>query len=196
MATEILNERLLYPSYEIIGGKKIMASAANTTHNVIGGRLYMFIGAYLDAKDLGYCFTDSADVYFPDGSLFQPDFSIVLKENEQIIRWSGDIYGVPDMVVEILSKSTKKRDVTIKKDVYERNGVREYWIIDPWIKSVTVYHLRDGKYFLDDEYILFDEKELELLTDAEKADVKHEVPVATLDGLKVPLKYIFKWCHQ
>ncbi len=190
---EIINERLLYPSYEIIGGKKFMASAANTIHNVIGGRLFMFIGSYLDAKDLGYCFTDNADVYFPDGSLFQPDFSIVLKENEQIITWGGDIYGAPDLVVEILSKSTKKRDVTIKKDTYERNGVREYWIIDPWIKSVTVYLLRDGKYFLDDEYILFDEKELKKLNDAEKADVKHEVPVSILDGLKVPLKYIFKW---
>ena len=152
-----------------------MAPAANTIHNVIGGRLYMFIGAYLDAKDLGYCFTDSADIYFPDGSLFQPDFSIVLKENEQIITWGGDIYGVPDMVVEILSKSTRKRDITIKKDTYERNGVKEYWIIDPWAKLIDVYHLRDGKYFLDDEYILFDDNELEMLTEEEKAEVKHEV---------------------
>ena len=196
MATEIINERLLYPSYEIIGGEKIMASAANTIHNVIGGRLFMFIGACLDAKDLGYCFTDNADVYFPDGSLFQPDFSVVLKENEQIITWGGDIYGVPDMVVEILSKSTKKRDVTIKKDVYEANGVREYWIIDPWIKSVTVYLLQDGKYFLDDEYILFDENEFEKLNDVEKAEVKTEVPVSILDGLKIPLKYIFKWGYR
>lgn len=193
---EVINERLLYPSYEIIGGEKFMAPAANTIHNVIGGRLYMFIGTYLDAKDIGYCFTDSADVHFPDGSLFQPDFSIVLKENEQIISWGGDIYGVPDMVVEILSKSTKKRDHTIKKDTYEHNGVREYWIIDPWIKSVSVYLLQDGKYFLDDEYILFDDKEFKSLTDAEKADVKYEVPVNILDGLKIPLNYIFKWGYS
>ena len=193
---EVINERLLYPSYEIIGGEKFMAPAANTRHNAIGGRLYMFIGTYLDAKDLGYCFTDSADIHFPDGSLFSPDFSIVLKENEQIITWGGDIYGAPDMVVEILSESTKKRDVTIKKDAYEANGVREYWIIDPWIKSVTVYLLRNGKYFLDDEYILFDEKELEKLNDAEKAEIKNEVPVSILDGLKVPLKYIFKWGYR
>ena len=99
------------------------------------------------------------------------------------------------MIVEVLSKSTRKNDLTIKKDLYEAHGVREHWIIDPYMKVISVYFLRDGKYFLDDEYILFDEKELELLTDAEKADVKHEVPVVTLDGLKVPLKYIFKWCH-
>ena len=100
------------------------------------------------------------------------------------------------MVVEILSKATKKRDIGIKKDTYERNGVREYWIIDPWIKSVTIYLLREGKYYLDDEYVLFNEKELELLTDAEKSDVKHEVPVSILDGLTIPLKYIFKWGYR
>lgn len=196
MATEVFNERLLYPSYEIIGGKKIMAPAANATHNVLGGRLYMCIGTYLDAKDLGYCFTDSADVHFPDGSLFKPDFSVVLKEREQIINWRGDIYGSPDMVVEILSKSTRRNDLTIKKDTYEANGVREYWIVDPWMKSIDVYLLRDGKYFFDDEYILFDEAELEMLTDEEKARVKYEVPVKILDGLTIPLKEIFKWGYN
>ena len=193
---EIINERLLYPSYEIIGGKKIMAPAANTTHNAIGGRLYMFIGTYLDAKDLGYCFTDSADIHFPDGSLFSPDFSVVLKENENILNWSGDIYGAPDMVVEVLSKSTRRNDITIKKDTYEANGVREYWIIDPWAKAVDVYLLRDGKYFLDNEYIKFDKDEFEQLNDAEKAAVKTEVPVSILDGLKVPLDFIFKWGYR
>ena len=193
MAAEIFNERELYPSYEIIGGKKIMAPAPNPTHNALAGRLYMFIGTYLDANDLGYCFTDSADVHFSDGSLFKPDFSVVLKEHEQIIDWRGHIYGAPDMVAEILSRSTKRKDITVKKDTYEANGVREYWIVDPWMKSVTVYLLRDGKYFFNDEYILFDREEFEELTEEEKAEVKHEVPVSILGDLKIPLKYIFKW---
>ncbi|MBR4153144.1 MAG: Uma2 family endonuclease [Selenomonadaceae bacterium] len=193
---EVINERLLYPSYEIIGGKKFMAPAANTRHNAIGGRLYMFIGTYLDAKELGYCFTDSADIHFPDGSLFSPDFSIVLKENEQIISWSGDIYGAPDMVVEVLSYSTRRKDITIKKDTYEANGVREYWIVDPWAKIIDVYLLRDGKYFLDNEYMLPDDNDLKSMTDAEKAEIKNEIPVAILDGLKIPLNYIFKWGYK
>ena len=193
---EVINERLLYPSYEIIGGKKFMAPAANTRHNAIGGRLYMFIGTYLDAKELGYCFTDSADIHFPVGSLFSPDFSIVLKENEQIISWSGDIYGAPDMVVEVLSYSTRRKDITIKKDTYEANGVREYWIVDPWAKIIDVYLLRDGKYFLDNEYMLPDDNDLKSMTDAEKAEIKNEIPVAILDGLKIPLNYIFKWGYK
>ena len=193
---EIFNERLLFPSYEIIGGKKIMAPAANPTNGSIIGRLYMFIGTYLDANNSGYVFFDDVDVYLKDGPLFKPDLIVVLEENADIIDWYKGIYGAPDMVVEVLSRSTKKRDITIKKDTYELNGVREYWIIDPWIKSITVYLLRDGKYEFDDEYILFDEKEFELLTDDEKADVKHEVPVSILDGLKIPLNYIFKWGYK
>ena len=196
MATEIFNERLLYPSYEIIGGKKFMAPAANPTHGSIIGRLYAFLFSYLDAKNSGYVFVDDVDVYLKDGPLFKPDLVVVLKENADIIDWSKGIFGVPDMVVEVLSKSTRKNDLTIKKDAYESNGVREYWIIDPYMKAISVYLLRDGKYFLDDEYILFDDKELELLTDAEKAEVKHEVPVSILDGLKIPLKYIFKWGYR
>ena len=193
---EILNERLLYQSYEIIGGEKIMSPAANTRHNAIGGRLYMFIGTYLDAKNLGYCFTDSADIHFPDGSLFSPDFSVVLKENKQIINWRGDIYGAPDMVVEVLSYSTRRKDITVKKDTYEASGVREYWIVDPWARIIDVYLLRDGKYFLDDEYMLPDEKALELMTEEEKVAVKSEIPVKILDGLKIPLTYIFKWGYE
>ena len=179
---EVINERLLYPSYEIIGGKKFMAPAANPTHGSIIGRLYMFIGTYFDTNDSGYVFVDDVDVYLKDGPLFKPDLIVVLKKNDDIIDWHKGIYGSPDMIVEVLSKSTRKNDLTIKKDAYEANGVREYWIVDPWAKIIDVYLLREGKYYLDDEYILFDDKELELLTDEEKADVKYEVPVHTLDG--------------
>ena len=193
MTTEIINERLLYPSYEIIGGEKILAPAANITHGSIIGRIFMFVGNYLDANDNGYIFGENTDVHFPDGNIFQPDLSIVLKSNEKILDWRGNIYGTPDMVVEVLSKSTRKKDITVKKDIYEANGVREYWIVDPYMKVISVYLLRDGKYFLSDEYILFDAEDLALLDENEKAEVKTEVPVTVLDGLKIPLKFIFKW---
>ncbi|MBQ7453940.1 MAG: Uma2 family endonuclease [Selenomonadaceae bacterium] len=68
--------------------------------------------------------------------------------------------GVPDMVADIFSRSKLKRDLTVKKDVYERNGVKEYWMIDPWRESVEVYLLRDGKYFLDEIYHNYSEDEL------------------------------------
>ena len=193
---EIFNERLLFPSYEIIGGKKIMAPAANPTHGRVIGRLYTFFDNYFNENESGYVFSDNTDVHFPNGRLLKPDLSVVLEKNSAIIDWFRGIFGVPDMVVEVLSKSTRKNDLTIKKDIYETNGVHEYWIIDPYMKAISVYLLQDGKYYLDDEYILFDDNELELLTDEEKAEIKYEVPISILDGLKIPLNYIFKWGYK
>ncbi|MBR1647502.1 MAG: Uma2 family endonuclease [Selenomonadaceae bacterium] len=193
MATEIINERLLYPSYEIIGGEKILAPAANITHGSIIGRLQLVFANYFLTHKSGYVFGENTDVHFPDGTLFKPDLTVVLKPNEKILDWRGNIYGVPDMVVEVLSKSTRRKDLTVKKDIYETNGVREYWIVDPWAKSVDVFLLSDGKYFFGDEYILFDEKDLALLDDEERATVKTEIPVSIVDGLKIPLEFVFSW---
>ncbi len=190
---EIFNERELYPSYEIIGGKKFMAPSAAPTHGRVIMRLGTIIENYLYENNLGYVFADDVDIYFSDGTLFKPDLSVVLKKNSAIIDWRKGIFGAPDMVVEVLSYSTRKKDLTIKKDTYEAHGVREYWIIDPWAKIIDVYLLRDGKYFLDEEYIFPDEKDLEMMTEEERAAIKHEVPVSILDGLKVPLEFVFSW---
>ncbi|MBR0061729.1 MAG: Uma2 family endonuclease [Selenomonadaceae bacterium] len=193
MATEILNERLLYPSYEIIGGGKFMSPAANLDHSGIIMRLGMIIGTHLSNNKNGYVYPDDVDVHFSDGSLYKPDLCVVLKSNEKILAGRKAIFGAPDMVVEVLSRSTRKKDLTIKKDTYEAQGVREYWIIDPYMKIVSVYLLRDGKYELDDEYILFDDIDLESMTDEEKAAIKSEIPVSILEGLTIPLEFVFSW---
>ena len=173
-----------------------MAPAPNPTHGGVIMRLGMIIGSFLDENEGGYVFADNTDVHFSDGTTLKPDLSVVTEKNSAIIDWFRGIYGAPDMVVEVLSKSTRKNDLTIKKDAYEVNGVGEYWIIDPYMKAISVYLLQDGKYFLDDEYILFDAADLDLMTDDEKAEIKHEVPVKTLDGLKIPLNFIFKWGYR
>ena len=190
---EILNERLLYPSYEIIGGEKFMAPAPTLDHSDTVFKLAYAIGGYLMEHKSGYVYTDNVDVHFSDGSIYKPDLCVVLKSNEKILAGRKAIFGAPDMVVEVLSRSTQKKDRTIKKDTYEAQGVREYWIIDPYMKVVSVYLLRDGKYFLDDEYILFDENDLELMTEEEKAAIKSEIPVSICEGLKIPLEFVFSW---
>lgn len=193
MAAEILNDAEFYDRYEIIGGEKFMSPSANLEHGYIVGRLYyVFVNYFLIHKN-GYVHMDSTDVHFSDGSLYKPDLSVVLKSNEMILAGRKNIYGAPDMVVEVLSYSTRRNDLGIKKNTYEAQGVREYWIVDPWAKSVTVYLLRDGKYFLDDRYILLEGNDFEALTDEEQAEFKTEVPVAILDGFTVPLKFIFDW---
>ena len=186
--------KLYNEDYEIIEGEKVMSPTANLSHNKIIMRIGFAIDDYCEKNSCGTVFTDSIDVHLPDGNYFKPDLTVVLKENENILDWKGNINGVPDMVVEVLSKSTRKKDMTIKKDIYERNGVKVYWIVDPWAKIISVYLLRDGKYVLDDDYIYFDDKEFSRLEDYEKAEVKFEVPVHLFEDFKVKLAYVFKWC--
>ena len=181
--------------YEIIEGVKFMAASPFKRHGKVVGRLMFTIGTYAFINGLGSAFADNFDVHFPDGNVFRPDFVFISAENKKHICDNPDdrFHGVPDMVVEVFSRSTMKRDLTIKKDIYERNGVREYWMIDPWRESIDVYLLRDGKYELDGHYENWRETELEDLTDEERAEVKSEIPVAVLDGFKIELKYIFGW---
>ena len=172
-----------------------MSPTANISHNRIITNLIIMIGGYAHTTKLGHVFTDNMDVHFPDGNLFRPDFIFVGAANGNIVIDNANrtIYGVPDMVAEVFSRSTKRNDSTIKKNVYESNGVKEYWLIDPWSKSVSVYLLRDGKYEFDEEYQNYAEDELSELTDEERAEIKFEVPVAVLDGFKVKIKNIFGW---
>ena len=188
----MLNEALDL-DYEIIGGEKFMAPSAGAYHNDIMGELYSTIRLYVRKNNLGYVFTDSLDVHLPDGNLFKPDLIVVKKENAAIINWQKGIYGVPDMVVEVLSRSTRKKDLTIKKDIYESNGVKEYWIVDPRAKSVDVYILRDGKFELDDSYFKYTADEWKNLDEEEKASVKKEIKVGIFDDLFVNVDDIFSW---
>ena len=189
----MLNDALFYESYEIIGGEKFMAAAANPFHGSIIDELHTTLNTYMRRNKCGRVFTDNIDVHFPDGNVFKPDLVIVKTENSSIIDWRKGIFGVPDMVVEVLSKSTMRRDMTVKKDVYEANGVKEYWIIDPWKESISVYNLIDGKFLFDDEYIYYDKYEWEDLTDEQRAEAKLEIKVSTIEGLTVKLNDIFDW---
>lgn len=71
----------------------------------------------------------------------------------------GSYSGVPKFVSETLSPSTAKRDRAEKKDIYENSGVEEYWIVSPQGKAVEIYYLENGKYHLEESYILQDDKE-------------------------------------
>ena len=193
----MLNESLYWHenTFEIFKGEKFMSPSADIGHSSIITKLMLKIGSYVYENKLGYVFADNMDVHFPDGSLFRPDFIVVCADNADIVTKNiyGAIHGVPDMVVEILSKSTRNRDFGIKKDAYEANGVKEYWIIDPWSSTIYTYILRNGKFELGGEYIHYSESEFALLYEDEKAAVKFEVPVTLFPDFKVKLSDIFDW---
>ena len=181
--------------YELIEGEKFMAPSPGFGHVNVTANLVTIIGGYARINKLGVAIADNFDVHFPDGNLFKPDFIFVSAEKAKILFQdkNATLHGVPDMVAEIFSRSTMKRDIGIKKDIYERNGVKEYWIINPWSESIEVYLLKNGKYELDDVYHNYSDTELNELTAEERAEIKFEVPVGVLDGFKVKIKNIFGW---
>ncbi|MBQ6296306.1 MAG: Uma2 family endonuclease [Selenomonadaceae bacterium] len=187
--------------YEIIEGVKFMAPSPGWGHVNVTANLIKIIGGYASIKRLGVVAADNFDVHFPDGSLFRPDFIFVSAENAKHLfaNKNTTLHGVPDMVAEIFSKSTMKRDVGIKKDIYERNGVKEYWIIDPWRETIDTYILRDGKYELGGHYENWSDDELAEraeLPEDERPEVEFEIPVAVLDGFKVKIRNIFGWYFE
>ena len=191
MATEIISD--VRNDYEIIEGVKFMAPSPGWGHVNVTANLIKLIGSYASINKLGVVSADNFDVHFPDGSLFRPDFLFVSAEKAKKFFKSKNmtLHGVP--------KSTMKRDVGIKKDVYERNGVREYWIIDPWRETIDAYILRDGKYELGGHYENWSDDELAEraeLPEEERPEVKMEIPVAVLDGFTVKIRNVFGWYFE
>ena len=120
-----------------------------------------------------------------------PDVVIVC--NPEIIT-EKRIEGTPDLVVEILSKSTEKKDRIDKLLTYEKYGVKEYWLVDPIRKSVTVYLLRDGKFDLDNIYYFYTEKEWADMDDKERAEAEAQrmIKVSLYDDFIIDVADVFE----
>ena len=108
--------------------------------------------------------------------------------NKNNIRLDG-IHGAPDLVVEVLSPGTAKNDKGYKKDLYEKSGVKEYWIIDPVPRSIEVYLLTDGKFALDEVYALYPEGLS--VTEKEREESKKEIQVSLYNDFCISLEEIF-----
>ena len=83
-------------------------------------------------------------------TVVQPDISIICDKSKLDER---GCVGSPDLVIEILSLSTSKKDYGVKFDLYEENGVKEYWIVNPELNSIEIYSLENQKYILFKEFI-------------------------------------------
>lgn len=116
-----------------------MAPAPNRYHQTISKNLEFIIHAYLKEHPLGWVYNAPFDVQLTQTNVYQPDIVYVARQRESIMTEQG-AHGAPNLVVEILSPSTKEFDQGPKLDVYSRVGVEEYWLIDPELKAITVYH--------------------------------------------------------
>ncbi len=137
--------------YELIDGELTSMPSPKWLHQLLLTRLLMPLYVFTHDRGLGEVVPAPMDVVFSDTDVVQPDLIFVSNERAHIIT-DDNIRGAPDLLVEILSPSTAERDRTIKRDLYARHGVREYWLVDPHAKSVTVLMLGENRFALSGEY--------------------------------------------
>jgi Uma2 family endonuclease len=133
--------------YEVIRGFLYVTAAPYPLHQYVCSRLSLLVGRFIDERQLGILLSAPLDVRLPQriGDPVQPDLVFLQTGNQP--RWETDrsFDGVPDLAMEVLSRSTAHRDRKIKKDAYREAGVREYWLVDPWMRTVEIYILSEDR---------------------------------------------------
>jgi Uma2 family endonuclease len=132
--------------HELIDGEHYVTPSPNVGHQRISGNLHFAIRGWLAAHPIGRVYYAPLDVVFSDVDVVEPDLLYMSLERAAEALTPMNVRGVPELVVEIASKGTRKRDETIKRRLYERSGVSEYWVVDPAIEVVRVYRLTGGTF--------------------------------------------------
>jgi len=163
--------------HEIIDGEHYVSPAPVPRHQFVllelSSRLYPFV----KQRGLGRVLIAPSDVLFSKHDIVQPDLLFISKERIGILE-EKNVQGSPDLVAEILSKSTRDLDESIKLDLYERSGVLEYWIFDPVLKGVSVFR-RTGEGLLHAGEL--------------SAEAGDALTTPLLPGLEIPIAEIFPW---
>ncbi len=176
-------------SYEIIDGIVCMSPSPNIRHNKIMGNIYTRINAYLKGRKCSVHMVANvhldaerpSDYVIPDVSVFcEPD---KLKTN--------GYHGVPELLVEILSYN-KDADRKRKFKLYERVGVKEYWIVEPLANTVEQYVITDGKYELRQTYGMPNEEEIEFLLAEDLAKFVTVIKPTIFEDCELNLAEIFE----
>jgi len=150
---------------ELSKGRLIITPSPTTQHQRILGRLHFLIYSYLLNNDIGEVVMSPIDVRLWQDTIRQPD--IVFMSNEHRDRISQKYWGVPDLVMEIISESTAKEDRAGKFHEYSKAGVLEYWIIDPFRQTIEVYILETGAYILFGRWGFVETAKSKLMVDFE-----------------------------
>ncbi|HEY0320857.1 MAG TPA: Uma2 family endonuclease [Pyrinomonadaceae bacterium] len=133
---------------EYINGEIIMAPSPIVAHQTILGNIYFALRTFVEDKKSGRMYCSPLEVELPTGDVVQPDAFFLTNEEAALAAPASRVKGVPSFVVEILSPGSVKHDAITKRNLYELNGVREYWIVDPETKTVSQLILHEGHYAL------------------------------------------------
>ena len=134
--------------HEIIDGVHIVTPSPVTRHQQLSRRLLVAIDRYLeDHAGFGEVFQAPFDTLFSPFDVVVPDLVVVTGDQLDILT-DKNVAGAPALIVEILSPGTRRRDIGVKRQLYDRGGVREYWIVDPEASTVTVHHRSSDSRFV------------------------------------------------
>ncbi len=171
---------LLFPDdgkrHELIDGEHYVTPSPNMKHQAVSGNLHFLMRSWLANHPVGRIFYAPFDVVFTQFDVVEPDLMYMSNERAAEILTSQHVTGSPEIVIEIGSRSTRRRDETIKLRLYERSGVSEYWVVDPELDRIRIYRSQDGRFG----------RATELL--AKAGDV---LTTAHLAGLEMPLTAVF-----
>ena len=137
--------------YELIGGELLMTPSPVPKHQRISRKIEFMLEKFVTENDLGEVFDAPCDVHLDDENVVQPDILFISKDRLNIIG-EKNIECAPDLVIEILSKSTAYRDLVQKKKLYSRFGVKEFWIVITDEEAIEVYILKDNTFLLYRNY--------------------------------------------
>jgi Uma2 family endonuclease len=132
---------------ELIDGVMIVHSPPLVIHEKLQGFLYTLLRTYVEESDLGEVLGSRTPVELEAEQTYEPDILFVARERADIVETKG-VFGAPDLVIEILSAGTVHHDRGSKFRAYERAGVRELWLIDPYGPAGTEFYQLQGKRFV------------------------------------------------
>lgn len=124
---------------EIIDGALVVTASPNVTHQRVSIRLGAALFNHLATHPgTGEVLAAPVDVVLEDGDVVVPDLVVVTADQRDVVT-AKYLAGAPALVVEILSPSSRRMDEKTKRAIYDRHGVREYWVVDPDVDEVRVY---------------------------------------------------------
>ena len=130
--------------HELIDGEHLVSPSPGRRHQAISMNLARLIASFLHAQRLGRVYAAPFDVLFSPRDVVEPDLLYVSAEREAVVG-EANVQGAPDLAIEILSPSSRRVDELRKRDLYERAGVTEYWIVDPEAEAVKVFRRGEGE---------------------------------------------------
>jgi Uma2 family endonuclease len=133
---------------EYINGEIVMSPTPTVPHQIILVSIFVALHAFVKTRGLGRVFPAPLDVVLPTGDVVQPDIFFLTTKQAERVSSAKRVEEVPSLVVEILSPGSLTHDTIRKRALYEKNGVREYWIVNPLERTIAQLVLKKKHYVL------------------------------------------------